>query len=208
MVTMDTLLRRHRESVIRTPEVPTLAQMVRDGQASTARIKRASVEALHEWFAQSDRLNIARSHYQLRGDRFVDFARRIGLDRSSAFQLIKLWKHKRRFCPDARRRTGFQVGRPASIGLSVRRVAGHHRRLADGILTNEGLRRVYLTGSAAVARLMLLRRRRPPSAAGSSPSGKTDSRSRGMASFGSIRRIAIRRPGARKRLSMPDVAGR
>jgi phage N-6-adenine-methyltransferase len=91
---MNTLSRRHRESVIRTPDVPTLAQMVRDGQASAARIKRASVEALAEWFGQSQRLHIARTHYDLRGGRFVDFARRIGVDRSSAFQLVKLRKHK------------------------------------------------------------------------------------------------------------------
>jgi hypothetical protein len=51
-------------------------------------------EALIEWFAQSERLNIARTHYHLRGDRFCDFARRIGVDRSSAFQLVKLHQHR------------------------------------------------------------------------------------------------------------------
>ena len=56
--------------------------MIRDGQASHAKIKRATQEALIEWFAQSERLNIARTHYQLRGDRFRDF---VGIDRSSAF---------------------------------------------------------------------------------------------------------------------------
>lgn len=47
-----------------------------------------------EWFAQSERLNIARTHYELRGDRFRDFARRIGIDRSSAFELVKLHRHR------------------------------------------------------------------------------------------------------------------
>jgi phage N-6-adenine-methyltransferase len=68
--------------------------MVRDGQASAERIKRASKDALLEWFAQSQRLNIARTHYGLRGDRFIDFARRIGVDRASAYQLVKLWRHR------------------------------------------------------------------------------------------------------------------
>jgi site-specific DNA-methyltransferase (adenine-specific) len=68
--------------------------MIRDGQASHARIKRATQEALIEWFAQSERLNIARKHYGLRGDRFRDFARRIGIDRSSSFELVKLHAHR------------------------------------------------------------------------------------------------------------------
>jgi phage N-6-adenine-methyltransferase len=49
---------------------------------------------LIEWFAQSERLNIARAHYHVRGDRFRDFARRIGVDRSSAFELVKLHRHR------------------------------------------------------------------------------------------------------------------
>ena len=68
--------------------------MIRDGQASYSKIKRATQEALIEWFAQSERLNIARKHYGLRGDRFRDFARRIGVDRSSAFELVKLHAHR------------------------------------------------------------------------------------------------------------------
>jgi DNA N-6-adenine-methyltransferase (Dam) len=84
-----------RISVIRkTAAVPTLAQMIREGQESATKIKRASKEALAEWFAQSERLNVARSHYGLRGARFIDFAGRIGVDSSSAYQLIKLWKHR------------------------------------------------------------------------------------------------------------------
>ena len=47
-----------------------------------------------EWFAQSRRLNIARTHYGLRGERFADFASRIGVDRASAYQLVRLWKHR------------------------------------------------------------------------------------------------------------------
>ena len=85
----------HRESILRTPaEVPTLAQLVREGQVSAARIKRATKDALVEWFAQSERLNIARQHHGLRGDRFIDLAGRIGVDRASAYQLVKLWQHR------------------------------------------------------------------------------------------------------------------
>jgi hypothetical protein len=40
--------------------------MIRDGQEFSTKIKRATKEALLEWFAQSQRLNIAREHYTLR----------------------------------------------------------------------------------------------------------------------------------------------
>jgi DNA modification methylase len=89
--------RPSRESAMRTirvRNVPTLSQMIRDGQESAAKIRRATKEALLEWFDQSERLNIARIHYKLRGTRFTDFARRIGVDRSSAFELVKLHKHR------------------------------------------------------------------------------------------------------------------
>ena len=80
--------------VIRKKAVPTLSQMIRDGQESSTKIKRATKEALLEWFAQSQRLNIAREHYALRGERFIDFAGRIGVDQASAYQLVKLWRHR------------------------------------------------------------------------------------------------------------------
>ena len=85
-----------KESGIRTldPPVPTLAQMVRDGQVDSSRHKRRTLEALEYWFRQSERLNIARTHYGLRGWRFKDFARRIGVDRSSAFELVKLHSYR------------------------------------------------------------------------------------------------------------------
>src|SRR6202162_2905061 len=73
---------------------PTLSQMIRDGQADTIRHGQRTREALDYWFRQSERLNIARSHYRLHGTRFTDFARRIGVDRASAFQLVKLHKHR------------------------------------------------------------------------------------------------------------------
>src|ERR1700687_5802085 len=77
-----------------TQTLPTLSQMVRDGQADTIRHGQRTREALDSWFRQSERLNIARSHFRLRGTRFTDFARRIGVDRATAFQLVKLHKHR------------------------------------------------------------------------------------------------------------------
>jgi phage N-6-adenine-methyltransferase len=68
--------------------------MIREGMESATKIKRATKEALVEWLAQSERLNIARMHYKLNGERFTDFASRIGVDRASAYQLVKLWKHR------------------------------------------------------------------------------------------------------------------
>ena len=41
--------------------------MIREGQELAVKIKRATKEALVEWFYQSERLNIARTHYKLRG---------------------------------------------------------------------------------------------------------------------------------------------
>jgi len=75
-------------------DVPTLRQMELDGQKSLAKIRRASQESLQEWFAQSERLNIARGHYKMKGDRFIDFAKRIGVDKSSAYNLVKLYQHR------------------------------------------------------------------------------------------------------------------
>jgi hypothetical protein len=54
--------RYRRPSVIRTrTTVPTLSQMIRDSHESAAKIKWATKDALVEWFAQSERLNIART---------------------------------------------------------------------------------------------------------------------------------------------------
>src|ERR1700693_545372 len=86
--------RRPAESVNTDSAIPTLSQMIIAGQQSAGLIKRGTENALHLWFAQSERLNIGRSHYGLRGGRFTDFADRIGVDRSSAYQLVKLWHHR------------------------------------------------------------------------------------------------------------------
>ena len=83
--------------------VPTLSQMIRDGQASAAKIKLASAErlttkqaievlrgeAITEGFGQFKRLRIAIGHYGLRGSCYMAFAKRIRVDQPSAFSILK-----------------------------------------------------------------------------------------------------------------------
>jgi hypothetical protein len=83
--------------------VPTLSQMIRDGQASAAKIKLASAErlttkqasqvlagqAIAEGFGQFKRLTIAFGLYGLRGSCFMAFAKRIKVDQPSAFSILK-----------------------------------------------------------------------------------------------------------------------
>jgi len=77
------------------PQFPTLGQMIREARADQQVIRRATQQALHAWFRQSERLNIARWEYKLRGPRFVDFARRIGItDQTSAYQLAHLYQYR------------------------------------------------------------------------------------------------------------------
>ena len=94
MVLIPPAALRPKESETRTLTVPSLAQMAADGQAGVKKYRQRTKEALEYWFRQSERLTIARTHHGLRGDRFKDFARRIGVDRSSSFELVKLWKHR------------------------------------------------------------------------------------------------------------------
>jgi hypothetical protein len=53
--------------------------MIREALADQQVIKRATKDALDAWLRQSERLDIARKVHNLRGPRFVDFARRIGI---------------------------------------------------------------------------------------------------------------------------------
>ena len=103
----------HPDSGIRTLRIPTLAQMIREAQEfSKPKLKRLTREALLEWFNQSERLWIARTHYHLRGPRFIDFAERIGVDQSSAYQLVKLIPYKPRIlarCEDEGRYYGWET---------------------------------------------------------------------------------------------------
>ena len=86
-----------------------LSQMIRDGQASAAKIKRASAErlttrqpsqvlpgqAIAEGFGQFKRLTIAIGLYGLRGSCFMAFAKRIKVDQPSAFSILKGCLHSK-----------------------------------------------------------------------------------------------------------------
>jgi hypothetical protein len=98
--------------------MPTLSQMVRDGRADTIQHGRRTRESLDYWFRQSERLNIARAHYGLRGTRFTDFARRIGVDRASAFGLVKLHKHRAAILSDCRDELATATARGRVLFLS------------------------------------------------------------------------------------------
>jgi hypothetical protein len=63
----------------KTRHLPSLSQMIREARADHQVLRRATREVLLAWLRQSERPNIARSEYKLRGPRFIDFARRIGI---------------------------------------------------------------------------------------------------------------------------------
>jgi hypothetical protein len=89
---MSTIMRQKRNaSGTRTP---SLYEMICDSVVSREKIKQSTQRALLEWLKQSERLVIARDHYHLAGSRWVDFASRIGVDRTSAYRLVKLWPLK------------------------------------------------------------------------------------------------------------------
>ena len=74
---------------------PSLADLIRDGQAASERIKRHTRNALVEWLDQAERLYIAYSYHRVTGQRFADFARRIGVtDRATAYDLKLLTPHR------------------------------------------------------------------------------------------------------------------
>jgi hypothetical protein len=91
---MSTSTRAFSESE-KTAPVPTLGRMIGDARGDQQVIRRATQQALHAWFRQSERLNFARWEYKLRGPRFLDFARRIGItDQTSAYQLGHLYRYR------------------------------------------------------------------------------------------------------------------
>jgi hypothetical protein len=72
----------------------SLAELIRDSLPDQQIIKRASREALKAWFRQSERLAIARTDHDLRGENFMEFADRIGVDKSSAYLLVHLCRFR------------------------------------------------------------------------------------------------------------------
>jgi DNA modification methylase len=93
------------------PQVPSLSQLVRDGRADAIQHGRRTREGLKYWLRQSERLHVARTRHGLSGGRFVDFARRIGIDRATAFQLVKLQRHHDAVLSDCQREEAEAVKR-------------------------------------------------------------------------------------------------
>jgi hypothetical protein len=95
MPRLSTSTKRHKPSFLESGKIPTLGQMIRDARGDQQVIRRSTQQALRAWFRQSERLNTARREYRLRGPRFVDFARRIGVtDQSSAYHLVHLRRYR------------------------------------------------------------------------------------------------------------------
>jgi hypothetical protein len=59
--------KRRKLSFPESGKIPTLGQMIRDARGDQQVIRRATQQALRAWFRQSERLNIARREYRLRG---------------------------------------------------------------------------------------------------------------------------------------------
>jgi phage N-6-adenine-methyltransferase len=81
--------------------VPSLDKLMREGRASSKRIqsneatiRRTSKSMLIEWLDQAQRLWIAAEIHGLAGRRFTVFAEQIGIDRSRAYELLKLHPYR------------------------------------------------------------------------------------------------------------------
>jgi phage N-6-adenine-methyltransferase len=82
--------------------VPPLDHLLREGRASSRRIhdhesgiRRFPKAVLIEWLDQAERLWIAAETHKLKGKYFLVFATQIGIDRSSAYELIKLHPNRK-----------------------------------------------------------------------------------------------------------------
>jgi phage N-6-adenine-methyltransferase len=81
--------------------IPSMAQLLQAGRASYRRIKdqetgvrRLRKLILIEWLDQAERLWVAAEIHDLKGKHFTVFAHQIGIDRSSAYELLKLHPHR------------------------------------------------------------------------------------------------------------------
>ena len=108
----------------RRGQILPLDQLLREGRASKKRIdkmgtgiRRYRKAVLIEWLAQAERLWIAAEIHGLKNIRFQVFARQIGVDRPSAYEVLKLHPH-RRFWPNAGKINIGRAGGSAQIGSS------------------------------------------------------------------------------------------
>ena len=90
--------------------IPPLDRLLRDGRDSQQRIQQIGngirkfrKEILTEWLNQAERLWLAAEHHRLKGKHFEVFATQIGIDRSSAYELLKLHPNRHRVLEQCRR---------------------------------------------------------------------------------------------------------
>src|ERR1700693_1938080 len=90
--------------------VPPLDHLLREGRASSRRIndhesgiRRFRKAVLIEWLGQAERLWIAAEQHKLKGKHFLVFATQIGIDRSSAYELIKLHPNRKQVVAHCRK---------------------------------------------------------------------------------------------------------
>jgi phage N-6-adenine-methyltransferase len=94
----------------RSGQVPPLDRLRREGRASKKRIaeqekgiRQFQKTVLVEWLNQAERLWIAAEKHGLKGKHFIAFAKQIGIDRSSAYELLKLLPNRQRALDICRR---------------------------------------------------------------------------------------------------------
>jgi phage N-6-adenine-methyltransferase len=98
------------QKFVRAPgQILPMDQLLRDGQASCRRIrahekgvKQARKAILTEWLDQAERLWVAGELHGLKGKRFRVFAEQIGVDRSSAYELLKLHERRKEIIAECR----------------------------------------------------------------------------------------------------------
>ena len=96
----------------RSGQVPPLNQLLREGRASSRRIdeqekgiRRFRRIVLIEWLDQAERLWIAAEIHGLKNKHFLVFAAQIGMDRSSAYELLKLHPNRKKVLAQCQRKT-------------------------------------------------------------------------------------------------------
>ena len=101
---------RSRNLSGRYGQVPPLDQLLREGRTSKKRIdelekgiRRFRKTVLIEWLDQAKRLWIAAAIHGLKGKHFEVFAAQIGVDRSSAYELLKLHPKRKEIMAQCRK---------------------------------------------------------------------------------------------------------
>ena len=107
----------------RSGQVPPLNQLLREGRASSRRIaeqekgiRRFRRIVLIEWLDQAERLWIASEIHGLKNKHFVVFAAQIGIDRTTAYELLKLHPNRKKVLANVKRKTIGRAGESAQVG--------------------------------------------------------------------------------------------